>query len=264
MFARRKQRFLDRQRKTALALGMPDAAPQRVFPSEITNNFRHMLTRLTYGEALSAKSISRISFVSALQQEGVTYTALAFATTMAHDLHAEICLVDLNWWSPGLPAALALPPLPRRWWQRRKPQEAAVELPRSPGLAAVLNGTASLEEALLPTAMSNLQVLPAGELPLEQRPIVARSEQLRACIETLSEYFHYVLLDVPAVLTTSDAIALASLGDACCMVIRQGVTPVNSVRAALDDLKHLHMLGVVLNQTTMATPRWITALVPQE
>jgi Mrp family chromosome partitioning ATPase len=256
--------MLDTHRKTALALGMPDAVPQRIFPSEIVNNFRHMLTRLTYGEALSDQRISRISFVSALQQEGVTYTALAFATTLAHDLDAEICLVDLNWWSPGLPGALALPPQPRRWWQRRKPQEPAVELPSSPGLAGVLNGTISLEEALVPTALSNLQVLPAGEIPLAQRPVVARSEQLRSCIETLSGYFHYVLLDVPAVLTTSDAIALASLGDACCIVIRQGVTPVNSVRTALDDLKHLQMLGVVLNQTRMSTPRWIRALVPQE
>ncbi len=264
MFARRTQRLLDKQRSTALMLSAPDHTPQRVFPSEIVDNFRHMLTRLTYGETLSDKSISRISFVSALQQEGVTYTTLAFATTLAHDLDAQICLVNLNWWSSGLPSALALPPLPRRWWQRRNKQEPTPELPSSPGLAAVLDGSISIDNALLPTIMPNLFLLPAGTIPLEQRSIIARSERLRSCIETLSQYFHYVLLDVPAVLTTSDAIALASLGEACCMVVRQGVTPVNSVRTALDDLKHLPMLGVVLNQTTMTTPRWIRALVPQE
>lgn len=263
MFARRKQRILDKHRATALVLGAPDHAPQRAFPSDVVNNFRHMLTRLTYSEAMQTRAISRISFVSALRQEGVTYTALALATTLAHDIDASVCLVDLNWWSPGLPAALALPPQPRRWWRKRT-QEAAPELPNSPGLAGVLDGSASLDDALLTTAMPNLFLLPAGALPLAQRPIVARSERLRACIETLSQRFRYVLLDVPAVLTTSDAIALASLGEACCMVVRQGVTPVNSVRTALDDLKHLPMLGVVLNQTTVATPRWIRALVPQE
>ena len=62
----------------------------------------------------------------------------------------------------------------------------------------------------------------------------------------------------------SDAIALASLGTACCLIIRQGVTPVSSVRRALDDVKHLPMLGVMLNQNRTMLPRWVQALVPQE
>ena len=263
MFARRKQRLLDKQRATSLVLAAPDHMPLRAFPSDVVNNFRHMLTRLTYSETQQTQNVSCISFVAALRQEGVTYTALALATTLAHDVDASVCLVDLNWWSPGLPAALALPQPPRRWWRKRK-QKIAQELPNSLGLAAVLDGSASLDDALLPTSMHNLFLLPAGTVPLTQRPIVARSERLRECIETLNQRFRYVLLDVPAVLTTSDAIALASLGKACCMVVRQGVTPINSVRTALDDLKHLPMLGVVLNQTTIATPGWIRALVPQE
>jgi hypothetical protein len=38
----------------------------------------------------------------------------------------------------------------------------------------------------------------------------------------------------------------------------------SQVRRALDDVKHLTMLGVVLNQARMTLPNWIGAFVPQE
>jgi Mrp family chromosome partitioning ATPase len=121
-----------------------------------------------------------------------------------------------------------------------------------------------LDKALVQTALPNLALLPAGDLSPAQRPAMARSERLKDCIEQLSRRFDHILLDVPAILATSDAIALASLGTACCLIIRQGVTPVSSVRRALDDIKHLPMLGVMLNQNRPMLPRWVQALVPQE
>jgi len=36
------------------------------------------------------------------------------------------------------------------------------------------------------------------------------------------------------------------------------------VKRALDDIKHLNILGVMLNQTTLKTPRWMLNLIPQE
>jgi Mrp family chromosome partitioning ATPase len=66
------------------------------------------------------------------------------------------------------------------------------------------------------------------------------------------------------VLSSSDAVALASLGSACCVVVQQGVTPINSVRLALDEIKHLPMLGVVLNQVRINTPNWVRNFLPQE
>jgi len=47
-------------------------------------------------------------------------------------------------------------------------------------------------------------------------------------------------------------------------VVRHGVTSTSSVQLALDTVKHLPMLGVILNQVSIKTPRWIRALIPQE
>lgn len=262
--------------ENALTLRTVDGEPLYTFPGPIISSMRHLETTLMYKGALPA----RIAMVSALRQEGVTYTTMALATTLAYDLAVRVCVVELNWWSPGVRTE----PLPEnttpksRWrklFRARKPkvdsstahaesEETAIQTIDASGLAAVLMGTATLDEALVQTALPNLMLLPAGNLPLAQRPAMARHDTLKACIKQLSRRFDHILLDVPAILGTSDSIALASLSTACCIVVRQGVTPVSQVRRALDDVKHLSMLGVVLNQARMSLPNWVSAFVPQE
>jgi Mrp family chromosome partitioning ATPase len=218
-----------------LELGLADLS----FPASVVDPLRHLMTRLVQRGELPA----RLSVVAALLEEGVSYTTLALAATLAHDLGAKVCAVELNWWWPG---------------------RAGRGDPVSPGLAGVLAGSASLDQALLTTALPTLAVLPAGELPAEQRPVVARGTGVQSALAELATRFDYLLLDVPALLATSDAIPLAALGEACCLVLRQGVTPLQDIRRALDDVEHLRVLGVVLNQVRVATPRWLLRLVPQE
>jgi len=262
--------------ENALTLRTADGAPLYTFPGPVISSMRHLETSLMYKGALPA----RIAMVAALRQEGVTYTTLALATTLAYDLAIRVCVVELNWWSPGIkteptPEGETSEKSRSKWRRAKKPKinspiantesgETAIQLSSTTGLAAVLMGNATLDEALIPTALTNLMLLPAGDLPPNQRPAMARHDTLKACIKQLSRRFDHILLDVPAILGTSDAIALASLSTACCVVVRQGVTPVSHVRRALDDVKHLSMLGVVLNQARMSLPNWVGAFVPQE
>jgi len=248
-----------------LALRSIDGTLLKSFPPEVISSIRHMETSLICNDHFP----TRVAVVSTLGGEGVTYITLALATTLASDLPVRICAVELNWWSPGMQTRISEPQVavqPRRRRRSTAPPQSPPTQPlvNSPGIAAVLTGAATLDEALIPTALPNLMLLPAGELSPEQRPTIARSEGLKHCIDQLSRRFDHLLLDIPAILSTSDGIALASLASGCCIVIRQGVTPVNSVRRGLDDLQHLEMLGVVLNQTYTALPRWMHALIPGE
>jgi hypothetical protein len=287
MVAFRKQKRAPIGAERALTLRTVDGAPLYTFPGELVDSIRHMETTLLYKGALP----SRISMVAALREEGVTYTSLALATTLAYDLAVRVCVVELNWWAPSInlhpvgasntdsEGGAATPRKSRRSKRRNGtsptvhdaadstsggPTETATPPLSTTGLAAVMVGSSSLDDALIQTAQPNLALLPAGNLSPAQRPAIARGDALKACIEQLSRRFDHILLDIPAILATSDAIALASLGTGCCVVVRQGVTPVHSVRRALDDVKHLPMLGVVLNQSRIALPRWVRALVPQE
>jgi Mrp family chromosome partitioning ATPase len=264
MLLRRKIKSPAATAALPLALHASSGALLHSFPAAVVDSVRHMENVLTYGGQLP----KRIALVSALSGEGVTYSALALATTLANDLPARVCAVELNWYSPGMAARLSEPviarPKARRWRKARAGEAAPPPFAGGPGLAGVLTQGLSLDDALISTGLPNLQLLPAGDLPPQQRPGMARGDALKHCIDQLSQRFDHIVLDVPAIHSTGDAVALASLGDGCCVVVRQGLTPANSVRRALDDLKHLTMLGVILNQAYSHMPRWMSALVPTE
>jgi Mrp family chromosome partitioning ATPase len=223
-----------------LELTMIDGAPLVSFPAPIIAPLRHMLSRLTQENQLPAS----VSIMAALHEEGVTYTTTAIGATLAHDVNQRIGVIELNWHTPGLAKLLKV--------------EAGA------GLAEVLAGSCELDAALITTALPNLLFLPAGELPIEQRAITARGPEIVALMDQLKQRFDIVLLDIPAILATSDAIPLASLGAAGLLVVRQGVTPKSKVQSALDDVKHLPMLGVVLNRVKLKMPRLVQKIIPQE
>jgi len=247
-----------------LTLRTPEGKTLYSFPAEVTTNLRRMLTGLMYQSTLPRS----VSCIAALSGEGVTYNTLAIAATLASDVNARVCVVELNWWAPGLQTLLAsqlAPPLAKG---RRKATPLGPAgpppFPPSPGLAALLRGESTLEAALIKTSLPNLDLLPAGMVPLHQRAVLARSEQLKSFLATLHEQYDYLFLDIPALAITSDAIALASQSEATCVVVRQGVTQTNTVKEALDAIKHLPVLGVILNRVQLQTPRWILNLLPQE
>jgi Mrp family chromosome partitioning ATPase len=231
-------------------LSISTSAGQSIFTfdPEVVTSVRHMVTGLSCNGGVP----SSLTVVSALREEGTTYTSMALATVIASDTSASVCVVELNWWSPGMLRLLSKGP------------GGAGAIPTAPRIAEVLTGKASLNEALITTGLPNLSLLPAGEVALEQRPVIARSDALKELIAALRERFDQLVLDIPAVLATSDAIALASLGDACVVVVHHGLTPHTSVQLALDDLSHLKILGVVLNMARFHTPKFLRDLEPQE
>ncbi len=244
---------------TSLPLRAADGTPFIAFPTQSAQHFRRMLTGLMHRDGLPR----RLAVMATLRQEGVTYTTLALATTLASDMAVSVCAVELNWQSPGMQAQLAAG-TKKKSAKRSRQDNTTAGPPPSPGLAAVLNDTATFDDVLIQTDLPNLALLPAGDLPVLQYSYMARSERLRSRIEELSRRFDYLLLDIPAIQATSDAISLASLGTAGCMVIRQGVTPISKVREALDEVKHLPMAGVVLNKIQVHTPEWLLNFIPQD
>ena len=224
-----------------MVLTAKDGTPWLTFKGDLAHNLRHMITRLVRKEPLP----TRIALTSALREEGVTYLSLALATTIAsNNLNQKVCLVELNWWWPGMSQYLGDHD--------------------SPGVAAIINEQAKLQDVLIETALPNLVLLPAGTLPIEQRPVMARNAALKKLIDFLNERYDHVLLDIPAILASSDAIALASLAKHCCLIIRQGVTSVENVKLALDDIDHMEMMGVIMNQVEVKTPSLMLKFIPQE
>lgn len=151
-----------------------------------------------------------------------------------------MCLVDLNWCWPSVSPLVD---------------------PSLPSLASVVAGKADLNDAIVTTSLQKLSMIPAGTLSQWDRPIVARSYVLKEILLELGRRFDHLILDIPAILSTNDAVPLASLGTACCMVIRQRATTTDEARNALDEIAHLKILGVVMNRVSYSTPsmllKWV-------
>ena len=223
----------------SLEMSLEDGTPLMMFPADVIESLRHAISRLVSKKTLPA----RLSLVAALHQEGVTYLSRALALTLANDLDTPVCAVELNWWWP----------------------DKTIPLPvGSPGLAGVLSGEIKLKEAIVRTSQPNLSIIPAGKLAVPDRPTYARSTHLKEILYQLNEQYEYLILDVPAVSVTNDSIPLASLGAACCLVIHQGVTPIEKVKSALDEIDHQKFLGVILNKTRVKTPSFLVNLIPQD
>jgi Mrp family chromosome partitioning ATPase len=183
----------------------------------------------------------RIGVVSALRGEGATFISRALALVLANDTREKVCLVELNWrhpakWSPGFDARA--------------------------GIADVLRGTASLDEALAVTSDSSLTILPAGHAAIEEPPVFASSAELEQVLDELERRFDQVVIDLPAINATSEALTLAAYADAVALVVRQGVTSDTQVRLALEQLEGVPVLGVVLNAFETKVPPMIARRFP--
>jgi capsular exopolysaccharide synthesis family protein len=128
------------------------------------------------------------------------------------------------------------------------------------GLAAVLTGTAELEDTILhgvEGAHENLHLLPCGKVP-ENPAELLDSGALRRLLAELQEQFDVVLLDSPPVLPVADPLILAGKVDGVVVVTRCDQTTGGELQRALSQLAQgdANMLGIVLNEVDARAERY--------
>ncbi len=135
-----------------------------------------------------------------------------------------------------------------------EPVPAVDETPRQLTLADAIEHGAHVDDIIIPTSNPRLCMIAAGGVPVARRPALAQGRPLATVLDQLDERFDHVLLDIPPVLVSSDAMNLSQLADACVLVVRQGATSESQVEAALDELQGGEMLGVILNRFEQQHP----------
>jgi tyrosine-protein kinase Etk/Wzc len=121
-------------------------------------------------------------------------------------------------------------------------------LKRSPGLSTVLEGQATLADAIQSTKIPNLSLLAAGAVPTNPAELLG-SPNVRELLGKLSGDFELVLLDSPPLLAVADASIMGALTDGVLMVVRAGRAERDAIAAARDLLAEVGatMVGAVLN-----------------
>jgi capsular exopolysaccharide synthesis family protein len=198
--------------------------------SSVAESYRSLRTTVLFSSL--DRDIQVLAITSSAPQEGKSTTSSNIGIVMAQN-GKKTLLVDAD--------------------LRRTILHSVYGIPREPGLTNLLFERTTFEEAIKPTDVENLFVLPCGIIPPNPSELLG-SQRMVQLIERLREEFDMVLLDTPPVVAVTDALLLSHSADATLLVARADVTRVDALLRAMDSIERsgAGLLGVVLNNFNVA------------
>ena len=174
-----------------------------------------------------------ILVTSADPGEGKSMCALNLATVMAYD-GKRVILLDCDL---------------RRPTQHRLCSSPTNKVPMRPGFVDVLAGLVSIEDALRPTPVENLRVMPAGTLPPNPPELLSSHAGQNLLAELRSEC-DLLVIDSPPLMFLTDSQVLASFVDGAVLVVAASQTARGHVQRAHSVLRNAggRVLGVIFNK----------------
>jgi capsular exopolysaccharide synthesis family protein len=196
-------------------------------------SFRALQANVRY--ASFGAPLRSLAIASAESGEGKSVTGANLAISMALS-GKNVILVDADLRSPSL--------------------HTLFNMELEPGLADVLAGEVELEDALRPTRVAGLRLLPAGFLPPNPPEFLA-SPAMTALLRSLRSDSDMVVLDTPPVLPVVDVERVVGQVDGVVLVARAGQTRRPAIRRARERVVDNggRTLGVVMTRARPGTAK---------
>ncbi len=198
-----------------------DATQPHVPPAE---EFRTLRTRLNHLQSL--QPISSVVITSPSPAEGKSFAAGNLALAEAQLEDNPTLLVDCDFRRPNV--------------------HNKFRIERSPGLTDFLQGKAKLEDCIVKLEGLNLYILPAGS-PVINPLELLNMRDMRTMVEQFRTIFNWTILDSPPLLFAADANLLSTICSGTVLVVRIGVTTIDSVTRAMQSLCENNVLGIIVN-----------------
>ena len=192
--------------------------------SYIAEQFRALRGRID--AIASQRAITTISITSAFPGEGKTTCAINLAIVTGMSLGRRVLLIDCDLRRPKVHPALGLKP--------------------ETGLAEVLAGASSIDDAIYSAEGVALDVLPVCGRPANPPELLGSSEMTQL-VEEVSGRYDRVIIDTPASLGLPDAKAVSDLCDGMVVVVRADVTAQSDLEAVIEILDRQRILGLLIN-----------------
>src|SRR5271167_990729 len=225
---------LDRGRLAGYGITMPSFGRSRTV-EEFRLVKRNLMTQWSQGNLIADQRSGRFIMVtSARPGEGKTFISLNLALAFATERDVKALLVDVDTLHSTLGTLLGL--------QGKK------------GIVDVLAGSIDLSDALVRTDIANLLVLPPGQGG-PHVPELFSSNQMVALVSELTERFpdHFIILDTPPCMASSDAAALAPLVGQVVFVVEAHRTQQEEIEAGLSILGSNPRISLLLNKSDLAS-----------
>lgn len=115
-------------------------------------------------------------------------------------------------------------------------------------MSTFLSGHSDFSSELHQTAIPNLVIAPSGPLPPSPAELLG-SERMAKAVALMREFFKYIVIDSPPILSVTDPLMLAHHADGLILVIKGGETPRQAIRKASEQIYRVggKILGAVIN-----------------
>lgn len=193
--------------------------------SHAAEAYRQVRTNLRFASV--DVPLRSITVTSAISGEGKSLTSANLAIAIAQT-GALTLLVDGDLRKPG--------------------QHRQFTVPGHTGLTTVLVGLVPLEDAVQPSGVDHLSLLPAGEIPPNPAELI-QSATMRSLHQELLNRYDFIVYDSAPVLAAVETMDLAAISGAAILVVRADSTPKDAVRHATEQLRRsqTNVVGTILN-----------------
>lgn len=225
------------EKRAAEAASSSEANKRRIALLEpesfIAEQFRMLRSRL---DSIAAETrLKTIAVASANAGEGKSNVSINLSVVTAMSLGRRVLLIDCDLRRPMIQRSLGIEP--------------------KFGLAEILDGRATADEAIVNIEGTTLDVIGVRAHPSNPSELLASTE-MRELVASMAERYDRVILDTPASLGLPDAKIVCELCDGSLLVVRAGMTPRDDVEAALEVLDRRRVVGLVLNGAEMGHERY--------
>jgi len=191
--------------------------------------YRGLRTRLMRAQAKTG--LKSIAITSSLPGEGKTLTTMNLGLCYAQLPQQRVLVIDADLRTCGLTSML--------------------DHPSAPGLAEVLAGNVTPDEAIVATNQKNLFVLPGGTV-LSSPPELFIGSRWQEFMGRCSELFKLILIDTPPILPLADFELISAACDGVVMVVRAHHGQRETLQKTAGALDPKKLLGVVFNATDVS------------
>ena len=208
--------------------------------SELAETFKRLRSQLL--QRLQADGHSLLAVTSPRAVAGKSLTALNLALAVAAELDRTVLLVDADLSGQGLQAMLGLA--------------------GAPGLGEHLSQGVALDELLVNPGVPRFVFLPGGHISGHGSAELLATRAMQSLGQELKQRYadRVVIIDLPPLLDTADALSLLPVADTTLLVVEEHSTSIADVEAASSLLAPFNLVGSVLArkqpQTTDTPWRW--------
>jgi succinoglycan biosynthesis transport protein ExoP len=210
----------------------PASTQDQLLQNQLTEAVDSIRTLLLH--SARTEKLNVVMITSALSGEGKTSLATQLAASLARAWRKTL-LVDGDLRNPA--------------------GHRLFDLPVEPGFSEVLRGEVTVADAIKPTAVSRLWLMPAGHYDSHALQALAQ-DGVRKMFEDLKQQYDFIIVDSCPVLPVADALNLGQHVDGVVFAVLRDVSRSPAVYAAQQRLHNLGIrtLGaVVIGETAAAT-----------